>query len=182
MLLKNAGGDRRPITAGTMERKADTFLPDEGATGERINLALRKLDRDVEGKNNTVILFVAGHGSEADPQKRGSAPYFVPSDCAMDDPKLCLPMAEFGKKAQKARQFSRFIVYLDMCYARNHGGGYEGGDAPRGAAAHVEFQSKAPSERIRNVAAGCPDAKRTENGHEIPNRLTRHPPRPNLRV
>lgn len=102
------------------------LLLNSQATRDGIDSAVKNFVNRASGKQNTLILFVAGHAdfliTEKDPvtgQILSREPYIVTSDVYGQDVKSTgYPMAEFRTLiAEQTLQFGRVIVYADICHA-----------------------------------------------------------------
>ena len=102
------------------------LLINSQATRDGIDSAVRTFLGEAASKQNTLVLFVAGHAdflvTEKDPvtgQMVSREPYIVTADVYGQDVKSTgYPMADFRALiAEQTLQFGRVIVYADVCHA-----------------------------------------------------------------
>lgn len=96
------------------------------ATRDGIDSAVRTFVGQAAGTQNTLILFVAGHGhfltTNKDPNTQAIVerdPYFVTADAYRQDVKTTgYPMSELRNLiAEETLRFGKVLVYLDVCHA-----------------------------------------------------------------
>lgn len=116
----------RSPKGGSVPEERIKLLINSQATRDGIDSAVKNFVNRAAGKQNTLILFVAGHAdfltTEKDPatgQVIEREPYFVTADVYSQEVKSTgYPMAEFRTLvAEQTLQFGRVIVYADICHA-----------------------------------------------------------------
>ena len=102
------------------------LLRNSEATRDAIDSAVRSFIAQAAGRQNTLILFVAGHGhfltTNKDPNTQAIVerdPYFVTADVYGQDVKTTgYPMSELRNLiAEQTLRFGKVLVYLDVCHA-----------------------------------------------------------------
>lgn len=120
---------RSPL--GGVDKANIVLLENAGATRAAIDVALKGFVKDHAAAENSLIVFVAGHGvdltTEQDPVTKKTierAPYIVTYDSNTADAKTTgYPMDEFRSAvAQQALYYGRVMVYVDVCHAANIAG------------------------------------------------------------
>jgi len=116
----------RSPKGGSVPPEQIKLLTNAQATRDGIDSAVRNFVNRAAGKQNTLILFVAGHAdfliTEKDPASGAVVsrdPYIVTADVYGQDVKSTgYPMAEFRALiAEQTLQFGRVLVYADICHA-----------------------------------------------------------------
>jgi len=124
LLTKPVGGGLDPATQIRL-------LTNERATREAIDDAVRNFAIPNAAPDNTLILFVAGHGvylkTENDPISHkpiDSEPYILTYDSNTQDAKTTgYPMDDFRLMiANQAKVYGRVLVFVDVCHAENVAG------------------------------------------------------------
>ncbi len=116
---------------GALPPNQIAVLENGHATRARIEVELGRLVRENAGaRDNTLILFVAGHGGdvplEIDPKSHKTirqAPYIFTHETNTQDPNTTgYPMDEFaGLVAKETGLFRRVLVFVDVCHASEIG-------------------------------------------------------------
>lgn len=116
----------RSPRGGSLAEDQIRLLINSQATRDGIDSAVRTFVDRAAGKQNTLILFIAGHAdflvTEKDPATGAVVnrePYIMTADVYRQDVKSTgYPMAEFRSLiAEQTLQFGRVIVYADICHA-----------------------------------------------------------------
>ena len=90
------------------------LLTDEKATTAAVRSVLQTFERGRAGKNDTVLLFFAGHGTVEVPGSKSA--FVVTHDTDPQDlSSTGLPMAEIQELIQKLTQVGRVIALVDVC-------------------------------------------------------------------
>jgi tetratricopeptide (TPR) repeat protein len=110
---------------GGVPRKNILLLTDESATRAAIDNAIDTFVHDARKKENTLIVFIAGHGDylttrkDSDDIEIHEDPFFVTYDSYLQDVKTTgFPMSRIRDFiADQADGFRRVIAYVDICHA-----------------------------------------------------------------
>jgi hypothetical protein len=90
------------------------LLTDEKATTSALRSVLQTFEKGRAGKNDTVIIFLAGHGTVEVPGSKSAFIVTYDSD-PQDLASTSLPMAEVQEIIQKLTQVGRVIALVDVC-------------------------------------------------------------------
>jgi uncharacterized caspase-like protein len=129
--LKYAVNDARAFRAYLEEhigvpRENLFMLTDEQATRMRIQNLLGTRLKRTAGKNDTVIIFYAGHGAvetdPSDPDGDGFEKYLLPYDARLDDLYSTAIAMEEIKRIFRRIASERLILIADTCYSGASGG------------------------------------------------------------
>jgi tetratricopeptide (TPR) repeat protein len=103
---------------GLVAKDQIALLKNDKATKDGIHAAIRDLEKNAQGDQNTLIIFLAGHGALI--KDKG---YFLPYRSENEDPESTeYPMDRIGKLVKdEANRFSRVIAFVDICHANYSG-------------------------------------------------------------
>jgi tetratricopeptide (TPR) repeat protein len=117
-----------PVGGGLDPVSQIRLLTNERATQAAIDDAVNNFAIPHASPDNTLILFVAGHGvylkTEVDPDTHrtiDTQPFILTHESNTQDPNTTgYPMGDFqGMIAEQARHYGRVLVFVDVCHAEN---------------------------------------------------------------